>query len=697
VSDTTIRDVLIKVSVVNGEMKLAAPDTSSIMDAIKQVQAEAAKIKLPIFDTSAIQQLKQIGQDLKAAQSQQASPQRAGTSPLKGNLSDIFGIDIDQSGGSSHDVPDWMYGIAGGNTSLNRRSGGRRSASDPFGLSPEERAMTKSAGKIQRERAAAAKAADAERAAADKAQERDRDRMAQEGLRSYSKIMRERKAAQEKEEAQHKTQTGARIQLAKGAAQFAASASGNEKMMHAVVAAEGLSNLASSAAAAGLAMNPLTIGIAALAAGVVLAAKAMSEAVERIQIGLRATSAKALVEHHAVSQGVLRQFENQNTLANIRPYTGNLANNLKAFDASQKREARIREFEASAASPEMKARFRERTERQGGFEDERRETESQLAFHRNKLRNQERAHRGLVNDLPGVVESRKKAVAAAENRVKHSQDESSLGSIGRNLYRAGTGELELYGFNTGIDQKTGLWQGQAQNKREAEIALGEAKKQGWEAEKQANEAITESLKQQQAEKAKIAELSTKNLYTTKAEQQAAYQAVHAERQRVQSARISFGGASAGDRMLALNIQAKHKRIEAQRAENKKNNRPEDEGIEEYSQHELDAPSFGGLEEKTKRQQKERRAKAEGYEIESDLDSLEEENKEQQARKVKPQRDQAGQDAFDADKAADEIGEAFKRNFPLKEIIAAIDKRGAELKIEMEEAAQKNKMTFGPGG
>lgn len=263
----TNRNVAIKVSLANGNMKLGPADVTSIMHAIKQVQAEAAKIKIQPFSDSAIEQLKQVKRDIGGITGSSA------TALLSRDHSSIFGIDLEQTGGAtSSDVPDWMYGYLRGGKG--RRDPRAPKPSDAFKLTADERAMTHSAGKIQRERANAS-------AQEQKEADDEYNRIAREGVASWSKIMADRKQHEQKVIDDRKQF----IQGMKGLAMSGASASGSHEMVHGIAMIEGAyQSLSSIAGSMGSTLSaPFVLAgaaVAALAAGVLVTATALREAKE---------------------------------------------------------------------------------------------------------------------------------------------------------------------------------------------------------------------------------------------------------------------------------------------------------------------------------------------------------------------------------------------------------------------------------
>lgn len=493
------------------------------------------------------------------------------------------------------------------------------------------------------------------------------------------------------------SQHTAKIDTAKGALQLLSSATGSDQMMHMVVMAEGVANIAKNAGLAEITLTPLTVGLGVFAAAAVataVAVKMASDQVERMQIGLRKSASMSLIAHDIASQSSLRHFAQDSALATMRPYTGHLRAGLQSFAAERQREAQIRQFEAGSASPEMKARFRQRMETQGGLEAEQRETQEQLKYHRERLAQSQTARKTLETDQPKVWREANKVLAAADEKVKQATAESTPGFLYRQAQKPGRAIAGALGFNTGVG-KSGFTITQENAQRQAEIEQGNAKNQLLNAESGFRDKITESTRQEEESKQKIAELELKSLTTTRAQQQAAYQAAQSERIRVQGLNSAFGSADVGARQIAIDIQNHAKENEAIRAANIAAGRDADEGITRLNQFELEQPVFGSAAaSREQRLEYDRIAKEEGLEVETDLPELEARLKAEMGKKLDTKRAEAA--AGDADKAADAIGEAFKQNFPLKEIIDAINKRGAELRVEIESAAQLNNLHVAPG-
>jgi hypothetical protein len=130
-------DVSVKTSMAAAVDGLKAIDVAAAgaSDRMKQLEERVAALN---------RSMSSIG----ASQINGLQADRASVRGLQGNLSDIFGVDVQDDG--SRDVPDWVYGAASGGPRRSRGSG--RSGGDPFALTAQERAMTRSAGRIQRDR-----------------------------------------------------------------------------------------------------------------------------------------------------------------------------------------------------------------------------------------------------------------------------------------------------------------------------------------------------------------------------------------------------------------------------------------------------------------------------------------------------------------------------------------------------------------
>jgi len=230
-SSQTIRDVLIRVAIEQGNVTLNV-DTD---EAMKKVEALH----------SAITSVKGVS--------------GSGSSPLSGNLGDIFGIDLQSSGsGLSSQETDWLAKIAQ-QPNNPKRSGGGSSK-------PPKNEWLEAAEKAEQERDASHKKFLSQQVADEKAAQDEYDKIAREGLASYSKIMEERRKAAEQEKAMRREQIEGTKQVAQGFLYLAAASQANsEQMVRGIVQIQGAMKTLEGGFAAG---GPVGVAITAMIGGI---------------------------------------------------------------------------------------------------------------------------------------------------------------------------------------------------------------------------------------------------------------------------------------------------------------------------------------------------------------------------------------------------------------------------------------------
>lgn len=684
----TIRKVQIEVDVVNGDLKITPPDVTSIKNALKQVKEEAdatwravqgshtsmggssaGNIGGGAKSTASVDSIKRAADEIREWYSSQ---QELAATPIKiGRL------------GYASSVRARSASIAQDELDFAKRAG----ITD--GL--DQHGIHRLRGHLEKRASLSIRETDRETANSTADSVRDERKRASALNQSHN----------------------AAIGAAKGLLQLAAAGDVNAaSLARSVVAIEGLANVAKLA---GVAMGPLGIGLTAVAAGVLAMKTAYQEAYATSQMYWQSIAKDAELTNQRITRLAVLQHQQATRLALGVPLTGETDRALKSFDISQEREEEIRKVEAGNFTPQHKAEFRARVEAQGNLESRQRTTAAEIEFKKKQLADLETAEVELNRKEKDVADSGRNAVTEAKKARDHVMDETTGGIFARTAAQVATGQIPdgpgLQGLprkinrfglmfvpggkaamdigdnvNLGLDRQTGQWNSQLNAKDKADEQVISV-----EAEATANSGavksqIKESGEQKEKLRKEIADLELQQLTTTRAMQQKAYEAVRNEQERVTQAQQAYGSASAGERRTALRLQEKHLRIEAQRAANKAAGRPEDEGVEKFTEWELKQNPFGGIAGISMRRQKQEAAQKEGLIVESDLADRQKDFKEEMAKPLDQTRERVEAAGIDADEAAKDLADAIKAAFPFETLVEKLKAELRQLELQNQQKA-----------
>ena len=500
-------------------------------------------------------------------------------------------------------------------------------------------------------------------------------------------VQNERKRIQALQDSQN-----AAINAARSFAQLAASTNEDSAtMVRNIAQVEGFTNVLKGA---GTAMGLAGIGLAVLGAELLLTKVAFDESRDSSRHYWESITGDAVRTQSRLSTVAQREHSQATQTALRRPDITESKRWVENINRRESREKEIREFEAGNYTPERKAQFRQQAEARGHHEEQRSKIEDQIAFKKKQLEELQGANAQLKKDKENVVAAGRNAVRAADKEIEQATFETGYGRTHRKIHTWGHALSGAMGFNTGIDNKTGYFNSQIQAKNEATKRRDNVAQQAKEEEAQAQQKITENQEKQLAIEKDLGVMAVQNLSTTKAKQQAAYEAYRNESQRVTQGRIAFGSSSISQQNMVLRLQRKHKLIEAKREENRKLNIDEDTDLPQYTPFELQQDPMGSIAGISMRRQQKKIAEDRGYEMETDVDEKKKEFEKQEKLPVVAEQKKAVEDQSEKIKAAaKEFEDALKNAFRIDDLLDALKFAAIESGKKLEEDLHKFKMTF----
>jgi len=182
------------------------------------------------------------------------------------------------------------------------------------------------------------------------------------------------------------------------------------------------------------------------------------------------------------------------------------------------------------------------------------------------------------------------AMNANRTSEQHILDEMPL----EGAVRTGRGWISRAGMDGAIDLDSGLYHTQR-------AALADVRARRGQIEESFKKDEAESVEREGKAKADIVRLDKEKLQLQQQQlaaarelQQSVYTALQNEKERVKGLEIGFGSASMPQQFIAMRLQKKHERIEAQRAANVAAGRPIDQGVERYNPWERQQNHMGGI-------------------------------------------------------------------------------------------------------
>lgn len=493
------------------------------------------------------------------------------------------------------------------------------------------------------------------------------------------------------------------VRFTKGLGQLAASVDKDaESMVRRVVQIEGIANVANSATTA---LGLTGTGLAVLAAELLATKVALDQttATNRRYHESITNDATRMMNFHSAA-AVRHSNQASFSVASMHDSTPlfRLGENFQRMNA---RESQIRAFEAGNASPELKRAFRERTESQGILEERRTGIDDAIAFKKQQqaqLTAAEAARKQAADNL-GTFDkktqtwsqgSARNAVRAAQDEVNNSLKESSTGFWGRQAYRAATGPISMLGINMGVD-KSGYLNSQMDAQGAAKERLALTQSSALEASKDLEDRATKNVREQRDLQEEITKLTNERLYTNKEIAQSAYQALHSERERVKGAEIGFGTSEVSTQHQILRLQKKHDAIEAAKAENRKSGKSEDANLPRFNQFEMShLYGSGSVADVTMREQAVRDAKSKGFRPETDLEDREKRFKEVMAKDTTDNDlKKLKGEAIDSRRLGQDLGEAVKSAINVTELLEGFKLSLEALRSELQDAQMKRNSFF----
>lgn len=572
-SDTTIRDILIKVAIEQGNLSLDL-DTSGAMKKVEELRAAVGSIK-------------------------QGSSGGSAGSPLSGDLGDIFGIDLDTSGS----------GTSGeGWDALLSRQNPKRGSGGGSSSKPPKNEWLEAAKQAQKERDADHSKYLKQLEEEEKAANKRYDEEAAAAIRSYSKIMSERKKAAEEEKRARQDQIEGTRQVTQGLLYMAAASQENsEQMIRGIVQIQGAYKVLQGGAAAA---GPVGVAVTGLISAILAYDTIIEHSKTLTKSYWSEMAADAARAADVVSQSAVRiGSQGQQRVSNRIDTSG--TNSIATLSRMQRNEeSQIRDVEARAdLSDQMKGQYRREKTR----EQQRAETGPLLereTFLKSGISSLDKSQGDIAERAAEAKKAHQSAIDQQKAAEKHARETAGFTFFERSkeslTYRAISGDTGP--ANQG-SQDTAAEQ--------ARLATMEAVKN---AQKEMASIESESLsitQQKAGMERELIETQKQRLTVTKEIKQAAYEDMRNTREAARKDAINFGSQDFGEQNKGIRLQKKHEAIEAQKAANKAAGKDEWEGVAQFTQDELRfSLSSGGIEAKSARAQAERQAKASGRKFES---------------------------------------------------------------------------------
>lgn len=634
-ADTTIREVVIRVSVESGNMKLGPIDASS---AIAQLKSDLAN-GVGSFSTGSSSVGLPSSSKLKKMSNQ--------------DLGDLFGIDM---GGMAGPPPSSPPSKPPDDDMLRQRMKAARQKERDQLRKDDEDAAKKAANQRQKE--------DDERMDKTVASEVKRTKREKESSRKKDKEPKSEESSITKTaEAMGRATTSA-LYMAKGFALVATSSDDEaESMIRAVVAIQGYMDISrgatqlitqfaaaqKTAAAAAAAGAATTVKAGAASTGAAAGTAALTGVVAGLSVPFIAVAAVVAAAVAALAYWRLSVIETRKTteasfdasiakmkaMAEATARLGQIQNANSQQGVSLTRglvlsSSRIPEsMRNRAATEKMSRQVESRTDLTAEQKSAQRQNFESAERARSEYRGQLDQETTLRQKLTKLKEGEKGIIDNREKmRISRTIAQGSLESAQR--------DIEFH--------PAGFFGGHTKDQKERHLDLTEKIQENTIAsgkeQEQAARDLLQNRDQQLEVEAEILRKLEEQHKTVKEYQQDAYRAVQVEKERVKSHAVGLGSSDFGEINRRKIIQDKHDRIMAQKAVNKAAGRDENEGIDEYTQEEARIAIQSGDEAGiTAEEQVQRTAKRSGIKIRG-KDDL----KDKEAEQAK--RDQLGKKQTD---------------------------------------------------
>ncbi len=429
-------------------------------------------------------------------------------------------------------------------------------------------------------------------------------REAEEGIRSWSKAKKEAIAAEREHEREIQQANQATIQFAKGIGQMVmATGHANQDMVRGVVAIEGFSNAAQAAVgtfgAAGIAIS----GIAA-AMGVANYSIDRQRQINNSMHGLDVGSARDSLLGYRLGVGL--QQQRSLGMANRRP---NLMESRSAYQSMFTRSAEYEDIQRIDSDANLSPEQRERRRSAVGQQYDADEQMMSSRMRSEQMRKQlDDLRSNPINQAAAEAEidQRHNSVSGRLKKQKNDLDKEVESYRGRNLFSGG-----ISGAFNNIAGRLGNqdWAA-ASASRDIGVQIGQVEEDRLRDKKQLQDQVNAAKEKELQLSQGLTREAAEEYKILLGRQSQTHANVRREEEGIRQSNINFGMASAGDQALAINLEKKARKIEAQRAAR---DRGENVTVDTYNDHDkMIARQFGGMALKTVNLQAEEEAKKRGF-------------------------------------------------------------------------------------
>jgi hypothetical protein len=406
---------------------------------------------------------------------------------------------------------------------------------------------------------------------------------AESGVAEWSRIKR-KKAAEEKRRAteleQHRaTAHAARVQTGKGVAQLAISTGGaSHDMVQALAATEGIANIVRSATTA---FGPYGVAVAAAATGVIAYAAAMREArdvakqLAEVQYQIASIQSK-----HAYSQVNVQASMGMQHINNT-PDRSQWHNLLPFIQQRTQMESDIAAQQSGLGDNwERRNAVRRRAEEQQQMKERKEQNYSKLHHLRTQLSQKYALRSTTQSNLDAAREKHtrrskellKKKILVGEQRYATQTDADQREAAGQGTFWATVGSVVGLGstaahIGDAVVEASGGTSDRSYKKQMAAITIqqNEANAEAANSETKAKESLNAINQEILRTNQQIAEVQADQVHVTQAQVDAARKLTEETRRTVTSQKQALGAMTPGGRAIANQIAAKHKRREQQKA------------------------------------------------------------------------------------------------------------------------------------
>jgi hypothetical protein len=501
------------------------------------------------------------------------------------------------------------------------------------------------------------------------------DQIEKECDRAWAKRKKQldQEAQDEQRAAQLKGQ--AIVEVARGLATMAASADDESAAM-----VKSLSEVGDAFRILGAAapLGPIGIAVAGLGIGLIALQKIMNstKAMNRAYWAEMAQDAES-ASNRAFSKA-FRQHEHAMQFASQRPDTLGSEQKIAEAKSQDAREQKNREIDNDPSlTPEQRAEQRQYAELTGRNDDA-------LAAEQAKYQ-QLQERRQIIKKGAPSSEGRGHISGSEELNAQRNNLQSSRKNAESAAAKHGKAIVENAGSSS---SSQALAQGESQIR--VKEALLKTTEQIGQLDERSRAAKVEDLRLAQESVHSL----TEQLKLVREKEQASYQAVQAEKDRMQKGNIAFALMDKGQQRQILKIQEKHRRIVAKQEENKAAGRDINEGVEQYTKSEARLGlAAGNIATSTINPQLMAEAKSQNFMGVSNQETVESKQNVNQADNEKKNQlstmvqEKLAEHRDEIKTGANEIVEAMKASFVTQDLIADIK----EALTQLQQTQQSRKV------